>query len=101
MVVPRLVELAAGRTGKPVVAYPNRGGTWDPARKRWTGDDAPGGFGPLTLELRAAVGVLLVALHEAVASSPKSKYAKHDEEKAYDSQTLSRLDVNPRSPLEV
>jgi homocysteine S-methyltransferase len=54
MVVPRLVELAAGRTGKPVVAYPNRGGTWDPARKRWTGDDAPGGFGPLALELRSA-----------------------------------------------
>ena len=52
--VPSLVELAAARTGKPLVAYPNRGGTWDPARKRWTGDDAPGGFGPLALELRAA-----------------------------------------------
>ena len=52
--VPSLVELAAAQTGKPVVAYPNRGGTWDPARKRWTGDDAPGGFGPLALELRAA-----------------------------------------------
>jgi homocysteine S-methyltransferase len=53
-VVPGLVELAAKRTAKPLVAYPNRGGTWDPALKRWTGDDAPGGFGPMALELRAA-----------------------------------------------
>ena len=52
--VPRLVERAAERTSKAVVAYPNRGGTWDAARKRWTGDDAPDGFGPLALELRAA-----------------------------------------------
>ena len=52
--VPGLVERAAARTNKAVVAYPNRGGTWDPARKRWTGDDAPGGFGPLALELRTA-----------------------------------------------
>jgi homocysteine S-methyltransferase len=54
LAVPGLVERAAERTTKPVVAYPNRGGTWDPARKRWTGDDAPDGFGPLALELRAA-----------------------------------------------
>jgi len=52
--VPGLVGIAGRRTDKPVVAYPNRGGTWDPARKRWIGDDAPGGFGPLALELRAA-----------------------------------------------
>jgi homocysteine S-methyltransferase len=52
--VPALVELAAARTAKRVVAYPNRGGTWDPGAKRWTGDDAPGGFGPLALELRVA-----------------------------------------------
>jgi homocysteine S-methyltransferase len=53
-VVPGLVQLAACRSPKPVVAYPNRGGTWDAAHKRWTGYDAPGGFGPLTLELRTA-----------------------------------------------
>ena len=53
-VVPALVELAAARTASPVVAYPNRGGTWDPVHKRWTGDDAPDGFGPLAIQLRAA-----------------------------------------------
>ncbi len=54
LAVPGLVARAAARTNKAVVAYPNRGGTWDPARKRWTGDDAPGGFGPLALELLTA-----------------------------------------------
>ena len=31
-----LVEIAAARTGLPVVCYPNRGSFWDPMRKAWT-----------------------------------------------------------------
>lgn len=51
-VVPALVRLAAERTATSIVAYPNRGGTWDGAAKRWTGDDLPAGLGPVALELR-------------------------------------------------
>ena len=29
-----------GRTGKPVVAYPNSGEAWDAAGRRWTGSPA-------------------------------------------------------------
>jgi homocysteine S-methyltransferase len=52
--VPGLVAIAAERTAGRVVAYPNKGGTWDPAGKRWTGDDLPNGLGPVALELREA-----------------------------------------------
>ena len=52
--VPGLVALAAGRTNCPIVAYPNKGGTWDPAGKRWIGDDLPEGLGPVALALRGA-----------------------------------------------
>ena len=51
-VVPALVRLAAARTATSIVAYPNRGGTWDGAAKRWTGDDLPAGLGPVALELQ-------------------------------------------------
>lgn len=34
--VPELVAALAARTDKPVVAYPNAGGAYDAARKRWT-----------------------------------------------------------------
>ncbi|MBL8931054.1 MAG: homocysteine S-methyltransferase [Kineosporiaceae bacterium] len=34
------VRLAAERSGKPVIAYPNSGETWDGANRRWVG--APG-----------------------------------------------------------
>jgi homocysteine S-methyltransferase len=50
--VPGLVAIAGGRTETPVVAYPNRGGTWDPLGKRWIGDDLPEGLGPVALELQ-------------------------------------------------
>lgn len=30
------VETAVAQTGLPAVAYPNRGGTWDPVAKAWT-----------------------------------------------------------------
>jgi len=52
--VPALLRHAARRTAKPLVAYPNRGATWDATTKSWTGDALPKGFGPLALDLRAA-----------------------------------------------
>jgi homocysteine S-methyltransferase len=52
--VPGLVRLAAERTGISIVAYPNKGGTWDAAAKRWMGDDLPQGLGPVAIELRDA-----------------------------------------------
>jgi homocysteine S-methyltransferase len=54
LVVPGLVRVAAQRTAARVVAYPNKGGTWDAAAKRWTGDDLPRGLGPVAAELRTA-----------------------------------------------
>jgi homocysteine S-methyltransferase len=35
--VPAAVQQAAAATGKPVVAYPNSGETWNAADRRWTG----------------------------------------------------------------
>jgi homocysteine S-methyltransferase len=35
--VSELVRLAARASGKPVVAYPNSGETWDPVARSWTG----------------------------------------------------------------
>lgn len=52
--VPELIGRASAVTSKTLVAYPNRGGTWDATTKTWTGDGVPGGFGPLALDLRAA-----------------------------------------------
>lgn len=52
--VPELIGRAGKVTNKTLVAYPNRGGTWDAATKTWTGDGVPDGFGPLALDLRAA-----------------------------------------------
>lgn len=34
------VRAAVSATGLPAVAYPNRGGTWDPVAKRWSDGDA-------------------------------------------------------------
>jgi homocysteine S-methyltransferase len=36
------VEVAAGATGKPVVAYPNSGEVWDAVGRRWTGSAGVG-----------------------------------------------------------
>jgi homocysteine S-methyltransferase len=41
--VPQLLTVAAGASGKPGVAYPNRGERWDAAQRTWTG---PGRFQP-------------------------------------------------------
>ena len=52
--VPELIRRARAITDTTLVAYPNRGGTWDATAKTWTGDAVPDGFGPLALDLRAA-----------------------------------------------
>jgi homocysteine S-methyltransferase len=52
--VPGSLRRAATRTDLPLVAYPNRGATWDPIGKSWSGDAVPDGFGPLAVGLRAA-----------------------------------------------
>ncbi|MEP6757835.1 MAG: homocysteine S-methyltransferase [Actinomycetota bacterium] len=48
-----LLRRAAAVTAKPLVAYPNRGATWDPVARAWTGDVVPEGFGPLARTLRS------------------------------------------------
>ena len=52
--VPELLRRAAAVTSKPLVAYPNRGATWNAEAKSWTGDAVPDGFGPLARSLRAS-----------------------------------------------
>ncbi|MFR9673273.1 homocysteine S-methyltransferase [Streptomyces sp. TR06-5] len=53
----RAVGLAAERTGKPVVVYPNSGEGWDAVRRRWVG---PGGFEPRRAAGWAARGARLI-----------------------------------------
>ena len=45
--VPGLLALAAEASGKPGVAYPNRGEGWDADAKTWTG---PGAFDPADVD---------------------------------------------------
>jgi homocysteine S-methyltransferase len=52
--VPELLQRAGAVTGKALLAYPNRGATWDAQVKTWTGDAVPDGFGPLARTLRSA-----------------------------------------------
>jgi homocysteine S-methyltransferase len=52
--VPGLVRIAARRTARSIVAYPNKGGTWDASRNRWSGDELPEGLGPVAVDLRRA-----------------------------------------------
>jgi homocysteine S-methyltransferase len=52
--VPALIRRAATVTDTRLVAYPNRGATWDAVAKSWSGDAVPEGFGVLARELRAA-----------------------------------------------
>jgi homocysteine S-methyltransferase len=51
------IGLAAGRTGKPVVVYPNSGEQWDTARHRWHGTVA---FDPRRAADWAARGAVLI-----------------------------------------
>jgi homocysteine S-methyltransferase len=41
--VPAAVALARQVTGKPVIAYPNSGQSWDGPRRQWTGASQPAG----------------------------------------------------------
>ena len=50
-------QAAAASGGKPVVAYPNSGETWDPVRRRWTG---PGRFDPDLVQDWVDAGARLV-----------------------------------------
>ena len=55
--VPGLLALAAEASGKPGVAYPNRGEGWDADAKTWTG---PGAFDPAAAMGWVAAGARLV-----------------------------------------
>jgi homocysteine S-methyltransferase len=55
--VPGLLTLAAEASGKPGVAYPNRGEGWDADAKTWTG---PGAFDPADATGWVAAGARLV-----------------------------------------
>ena len=55
--VPELLVLAAEASGKPGVAYPNRGEDWDATAKSWTG---PGAFDPAAVSGWVAAGARLV-----------------------------------------
>jgi len=57
LVTPLLAQCRTA-TAKPLVAYPNRGGTWEARTKRWTGDDAIA-MGPLAREWREAGAALI------------------------------------------
>jgi len=52
--IPSLLRIAATRTILPLLAYPNRGATWDATSRSWTGDAVPDGFEALALGLRDA-----------------------------------------------
>lgn len=52
--VETLVATAAGASGKPVVAYPNSGESWDGARRRWGGDGV--GVDPVAARRWVAAG---------------------------------------------
>jgi homocysteine S-methyltransferase len=58
LVAPLLSRLASA-TGKPLVAYPNRGDAWDAGSRRFVGPGAPVPFGRLVPEWRAAGGRLI------------------------------------------
>jgi homocysteine S-methyltransferase len=55
--VPGQLGLAAAASGKPGVAYPNRGETWDAERRTWTG---PGRFNPTDVTGWVEAGARLV-----------------------------------------
>jgi homocysteine S-methyltransferase len=55
--VPGLLTLATAASGKPGVAYPNRGEAWDAQRRAWTG---PSRFTPLDVTTWVEAGARLV-----------------------------------------
>jgi homocysteine S-methyltransferase len=55
--VPGLLAMAAAAGGKPGVAYPNRGETWDAQRRAWAG---PGRFSPAEVTGWVEAGARLV-----------------------------------------
>jgi homocysteine S-methyltransferase len=57
--LPSLLEIARSQTAIRLVAYPNRGATWDAVARTWTGDAVPDGFGPLAVALAASGATLI------------------------------------------
>ena len=55
-----LVRIAAGRTSKPVVAYPNRGAFWDAVRKGWVDPPRQDARAPLRPAEWRAAGARLI-----------------------------------------
>ena len=55
--MPGLLALAAEASGKPGVAYPNRGEDWDANARSWTGS---GAFDPAAVSGWVAAGARLV-----------------------------------------
>ena len=53
--VPSLLAAAAATTDLPLIAYPNAGDAWDPARRRWAGTDG-GAFDPTAVASWTALG---------------------------------------------
>ena len=43
--LPALIGTLASATSKPILAYPNGGGTWNPHAKRWSGAEKPPDWG--------------------------------------------------------
>jgi homocysteine S-methyltransferase len=53
-----LIRVVRGVTSKPIVAYPNRGGGWDPVAKHWQG--ATGGRLPVLAPAWRSAGAALI-----------------------------------------
>jgi homocysteine S-methyltransferase len=54
-----LLGRCASASGKSLVAYPNRGETWDAASRRWIPGDASPEYGALAQRWRAAGASLI------------------------------------------
>lgn len=53
--VPALLEATRRASGRPAIAYPNGGDTWDPASRRWVSTDGDG-FNPDVVAAWAGLG---------------------------------------------
>jgi homocysteine S-methyltransferase len=52
--LPSLIAALRSATDKPIVVYPNSGEGWDAARRSWTGQSDPAGYGAMAVEWYAA-----------------------------------------------
>jgi homocysteine S-methyltransferase len=54
--MPTLLAAARERTDRPLIAYPNGGDTWDPARRRWQATRRDGGYDARAVASWTALG---------------------------------------------